>query len=390
MAVREAIAFLGILFLSVSPLHAARPVEADPHELYESARDHLKNGELGPAEQALSRLRTLVSRGSEWDPDGTFAHHLLPPLQARLKRMQAVTRELDAFSARALQGLKPPDAPDDLAPVQHLTQWAASVVQRLRRERDRIITEGLQDPEEQAALTLTASYARTERLLETDVMRSIVDSAGDEFRGLVSGDPRVDAVLVRFRQLKQDLMRIMAERNSLEQEVKKSRTIEQAQLAALAALVTEGNPGASAKNASDPLAVSDSFAQFLDQERAAVGRRSSQTTAQRDVSRAALERYRRYNDILSRSGIAADQSERIQALTRGVESLRVDDRVLSTSSIVAWALGMLSVALALIAGFAMRVAVSRGKQLSSAGSKEPSRSWGPGRTVRRDIDGHAA
>jgi hypothetical protein len=169
-------------------------------------------------------------------------------------------------------------------------------------------------------------------------------------------------------------MRIMAERNSLEQEVKKSRNHRQAQLAALAALVTEGNPGASARTPRSPRGIRF-FRPIPGSERAAVGQRSSQTTAQRTRAErpwsvtGATKRYLRPQRHCRRS------KRENPGPFPGVESLASTTRPLHFLDRGLGA-GMLSVALALMRGFAIRVAVSRGKNsCRPAGSNEPSRSF---------------
>ena len=364
MAVRKALALLGAILLCATCSHASQ-MEADPHELYEAARTHLRNGDLESAESLLARLRTMVTRGSQWDPDGVFANQLLPPLLSKLQRLQAVSRQLDAFSDRALNDLKPPEITEDASTLHRYTEWATSLIHQLRQERDRIITTGLPDPEEQAALSRTPSYARSERLLETDVLQSVADSAADGAFELRAGDPRIDPLLVRFRQLKLDLMRLVVERDRLERQVNTSRTGDDAYLRALTALVTEGSLPARRNGKIRPPDVSELFGQHLDRELNAARRLTAQTSAERDARREALERYRRYNEILTRAGLGKDQSRRIQALTQAVEGCPIQDGKLVTSPAARWSHGWITIVLALIAGFSSWLAVARGRRLSS-------------------------
>ena len=223
MIARSASLTLGVLLLAVSAARAGQ-VQADPSELYERARGELKQGDLEAASSNASAMRALIARDPRWDPDGVYAHKLLPPLLARLDRVKEVARNLDAFSARAGKGLKAPKTAADFPTVQQYTQWATSVIQRLRRQRDGIVDAGAQDAEDRACIARTASYAATERLLQTDLLQKASDAAGDEILGLLSGDPRLETVLLRFRQLKLDLVRTMGERDALR--AKLSRTEE--------------------------------------------------------------------------------------------------------------------------------------------------------------------
>jgi len=361
--VRKVPACLAVFLLALTCLRAST-LEADPHELYEAARSQLRNGDLQSAEVLLTRLRNMVSRGSQWDPDGVFANELLPPLLGRLRRMKSVSRQLDEFSDRALKDLQPPEISGDDSAVHRYTDWAASVVQRLRSERDQIISAGLSNPEEQAALTRTASYARTEQLLETDVLKSIADASAGSIADPPAEDPNGDPVQVRFRQLKQDLLRIMIERDQLQQRVKASRSDDRVYLGALVALVTEGVPQAPQRNIR-PADVSEVFGQHLDREMERMRLLSAQTSLERDARLSALDRYRRYNGILTRARLGADQSRRIQALALVVENCPVEDQMLGTSSATKWSYGLLTGALALIAGFSLWLAVARGRRLSS-------------------------
>jgi hypothetical protein len=388
--VRKALAGLGVILLCLTWSRASQ-MEADPHELFEAARTHLKNGDLESAESSLSRLRAMISHGSQWDPDGVFANQLLPPLQSRLKRMQAVSRQLDAFSEHALEDLNPPEITDDASTLHQYTDWATSLIQRLRNERDRIISTGLSDPQEQAALSRTTSYARTERLLEIDVLQKAADSTADTAPELPEGDPGIDPVLVRFRQLKLDLMRVMIERDQLERQLNTSRSGDAAYLSALAALVTEGPMPARRSRKLRPADVSELFGRHLDHEMEAVRLLAAQTSAERDARREALGRYRRYNEVLTRTGLGTDQRRRIQALTQVVEGCPVDDGAIATSPASRWSHGLLTSALAFIAAFSSWLAVARGRRLTSARNPEqPVGAVLEATLPERDVRGNAA
>src|SRR5690242_9851627 len=105
MNVRRTAVLAGVLILASVCAAPAAPVEADPHELYERAREFLADGELRAAGSALTRLRTMIEKRPDWDPEGVFAKELLPPIQARLARLQTVAHRLDDFTVQALQDL---------------------------------------------------------------------------------------------------------------------------------------------------------------------------------------------------------------------------------------------------------------------------------------------
>jgi hypothetical protein len=368
MRVRRRAAIAAALILGAGFLFAQPPVEPDPHELYEKARERLKEGDLQTAASLVTRLRAKIEQGSDWDPGRVFADELLPPLTARLKRMQAVARKLDAWSDGALAGLKPPAITDELSTVRHYTDWATATIRALRAERDEIIETDLADPQEQMAITHAPSYLRTERLLQTDVLEKMAESAGDDILGLLSGDPRLESVLVRFRQLKRDLMQNVAERDRLEQQAAKARRFDEAVLRALATTVTEENLPDPVPGQPQPASVSDRFAASLDRELEQVKRRRTQTPVERQVRLADLERLRRFNQALVGAGIGPDQGARLRALAEAVETTPVNDGLLLDATTSSWwnvfLLGVLSAS----AVFSAWLAYMKSRRQAGAGA----------------------
>jgi hypothetical protein len=365
MIVLRTVVVMGALLLGVTCVRGAPQIEADPHELYERARECLADGELRGANSAISRLRALIAKRPDWDPEGAFTNELLPPLQARLNRLQGVARKLDEFTVKTLQDLQPPDIRKDISTVRDYTEWATSVIQRLRAERDQIIGAELADPEERAYLTHTEIYERTERLLEIDVLKRMADTAGDDILGLLAGDPELESVLVRFRQLKRDLMQIVAERDQLETDVKKSREHNEAVLGVLAAVVTDDAAIKAGPGARRPVSVADLFARFLSGEMEALQRRSYATPSERDVLHANLDRYRRYNEALHAVGLGPDQKEKIEALAKAVDDLPVQGGGLRALSAAGPSSLVLIGALAMAVGALGWIAVQRGRRLAS-------------------------
>lgn len=277
-------ALLLCLLLAATCLRAGEQLEADPHELLESAQQRLSVGDLRGCAGEIGRLRALIARAPQWDPEGVFSNHLMPPVVAALARLEAAAGALDEFERRALRDLKPPDPGHDMDTVGDYTGWAASVIKSLRVERDGIIRAALSDPGERAILTRTESYARTERLLEIEVLMKMADTAGDEVVGLLSGDPDIESILVRFRQLKQELIRVAAERDDLRRQLGESE---------------EGSRAL----------------------REALDLRSSIAPSECDRLRSRLDRYRRYDEALLAAGLGPDRSESIRALAQAVEEI---------------------------------------------------------------------
>src|SRR5262245_15188609 len=103
MTVRRTALFAAALLAGATVLHGASEVEVDPHELCDRAREYLADGELRGAATSITRLRTLIAKRPDWDPEGLFTNEILPPLQAKLSRLQAVARRLDDFTVESLQ-----------------------------------------------------------------------------------------------------------------------------------------------------------------------------------------------------------------------------------------------------------------------------------------------
>jgi len=68
MIVRRTALLAVLLIAGMTRLSAASRVEADPHELYEQARERLAKGQLEEAGAALSKLHALIAEHSDWDP----------------------------------------------------------------------------------------------------------------------------------------------------------------------------------------------------------------------------------------------------------------------------------------------------------------------------------
>src|SRR5262245_40371185 len=176
------------LLLGSTTLRAGHAVEPDPNELYEQANARLAHGDLDGAAAALAKLDSLISTRPDWDPAGQYGKDLIPPVRARLSRLQGACGQLDDFAGRAMENLQPPDIKEDIATVRAYTEWTTVVVRRLREERNSIVGDALTRPDERTLLTRTACYARTERLLEIDVPAKLAEAAGDDALGLVDGD----------------------------------------------------------------------------------------------------------------------------------------------------------------------------------------------------------
>ncbi|HKQ98969.1 MAG TPA: hypothetical protein VJV75_13925 [Candidatus Polarisedimenticolia bacterium] len=369
MPARKAAVAALLALLTVSSLRAASQVEADPHELYERARARLSEGELSDSAAAIARLRELIETRPDWDPEGVFAQHLLPPLQARLNRLVNATRKLDEFCDRALEDLQPPTREKNLSTVRDYASWAAEVIARLRGERDAIVTAALRDQGEVAILARTDSYRRTERLLQVDVLERISESAGDDVLGIAGGDGDLESVLIRFRQLKRDLMQVSSERDQLEQDAAAYRKRTEAVLEALLEVITDGAPAPKSRRGRPAPGVVDRFRLFLDDELQALTQRTSLQWWEREALFDNLDRYRRYNAVLRAAGLNQDESARIDALSKVVAQIPVSDTAGPAAPAAARladrALQPIAGALALATTILGWMVVARGRRLRS-------------------------
>jgi hypothetical protein len=323
-----------LLLAGLPSLHAAPGVAADPHDLYETARTRLGAGDLREAAEALARLQSLITSHPDWDPDGAYANHLVPSLRARVHRLQVAESRLDEFADHALDAVKPPDIRNEMSTVKQYTHWATCVINHLRMERDAIVETSVPDAEEKALLIQTDSYARSERLLEQDVLAKMAEVAGDDILGLLAGNPELDSVLVRFRQLKQEVMKGVAENERLAQRLKESDARNERLLGVVADVVTDA-AAAPAHGGKTP-SVDERFARFLDAEREGLRQQRALTSTERDLLQASLERYRKSNRALVAAGVISDQSARLKAIAQAVDELPPAEAPAASSPSSGW------------------------------------------------------
>ena len=296
--------------------------EADPHELYERAVGQLEQGRIEDSVASAARLRDLVRTKPRWDPEGAFSRDLLPPLEARQKRLLGAAHALDQFHDRTLEELRPPDRGSGISTVKDYTHWATTVVQRLRSEREALVQRLALDPDDAAILARTESWARTERLLEVEVLKAMAEKAGDDVLALLSGDPELESVLVRFRQLKKDLIETMAERDALQARLEETEKRRQAAAAAVAAAILEAE-GVKPERRDEPAGVQARFARLLESETKALANRPPLTPAEKAALQGKVDRLRLANRILTAAGIIRDQRRAVEDVARAVDALPV-------------------------------------------------------------------
>src|SRR5262245_15526153 len=371
---------------------AARPrQQADPHELYDQAVQQFEQGRLEDSVASAARLRDLVTSKPRWDPEGAFRRDLLPPLEARQKRLQGAARALDQFHDRTLEELHPPDLSSEISTVKDYTHWATTVVQRLRTERDALVQRVVTDPADAAILARTESWARTEKLLEVEVLKAMAEKAGDDVLGLLSGDAQLESVLTRFRQLKKDLIETMAERDQLQSRLDEAEKRRQATAAAIATVVLEAE-GAKKEKRDEAAGVQARFARLLKSEKEALAKRGPITPAEKTVLTERLERLRLANKVLTAAGIIRDQRRAVEEAAGALAALPVKStRPAPTPGSFGWAAWILAALLGATAGFGAQI-VLRDRRLASAPDSRPAAARGddtlPGRSDKGGADDH--
>lgn len=373
-----------ILGLAVAP--AVLAANADPHELYQVASDRLLNGNLEAAEVAAARLRHLVTRHPAWDPDGVFAEELLPSMSARLRRLRLAASELEEFTDRALKEIRPPEMAEEPDAVRAYTDWATSAIERLRRERDGLIAAGLPIPEDQAVLARTESYAKSEQLLETDILRRMTDAFQKEVETLEPEGRRWQTMHDRLEQIKKGMMESVLDRDRLRRQLEILRARTMTYQGALIGLVLEGSGPVPDEGAPQAGELGSIFSGRLDGELQKVRSGPSQSREEYVARQERLERYRLYNRVLTEAGLIDDQGERIQALSAAVAEAPLEGSSGVTAPGPGRAYGPLLALLAAAAvGFVWMV--TRRRRLAEARAR--TQRTGPGRVTEfpQDKDG---
>jgi len=156
------------------------------------------------------------------------------------------------------------------------------------------------------------------------VLKRLAGHGRRRYPGLLAGDPELESVLVRFRQLKRSLMQMASERDQLEADINKSREHDEVLLGVVAALVTDdASPGGRFARR-HPTNVGDLFAHFLDGQAATLRRRIYATPEEHAALRADLERTGGSTQTLHAAGLGPDEKGRLEALSKMVEDLPVE------------------------------------------------------------------
>ncbi len=168
-------------------------------------------------------------------------------------------------------------------------------------------------------------------------------------------------------------MKIVADRDQLQSDVKTSHAHGEAVLRVLATVVTDDAPLEAGPGGRKTANVATLFPRFLDGKLTAVRGRTSLTPAEREGFRTDLERYTRYNRVLHEAGIGPDQGTRIEALAKAVNDLPVEAGVLHAFSSVGPACFLLIGVLTLATGLTTWLAIARGRQISLLHHAAPGR-----------------
>jgi len=240
-------------------------------------------------------------------------------MESRIGRLQHTAREVEQFTHRALSDTKPPRIAEDQNATRVFGDCATSTIDRLRRERDGLITAGLPSPEDQAILLRTESYARSQHLLEDGILRLVNEAVTHEVQVMLPEDRRMETVHDRLDQIKKGMMESVVERDRLRRQVESLQARSNAYEGALIGLIFDGSgplPKANTVAGADLRSV---FTALLDHEIETLSAKKSQTHEEYLARRESLDRYRRCNRVLTQAGVIEDQGQRIEALAEVVE-----------------------------------------------------------------------
>jgi hypothetical protein len=293
--------------------------EPDPHSIYHIIHQDLQRGDLESAAGNAAKLRELITRHPEWDPDRVFAKELLPPLAARLDQLRRAAAELDTFTRRALEAEIPPPIGDDLDPTRAYGDWAVATIDKLRAERDALIGSALPAADDRALLARTESYGRSQQLLDTEILRRMRQAVEKEIERRPQ-DRRLQTMHDRLDQIKKGVIASAVERDRVGAEMKGLRDKLKAYEDALLGLLLEGGAPASSPASADSGGIAPFFGELLDRE---IERTRSQAPRNRQESvdrRKNLERYRLFNRVLADAGLIDDQTERLDRLAAAIET----------------------------------------------------------------------
>jgi hypothetical protein len=371
---------IAVVVLSLVAAMGLRPgtpgAVADPHELYKTAEGYLNRGELDEARAVTAQLRATLATTPDWDPAGVYAQELLPALESRLDRIQMVSGRLEELIDNQWTQAQPPESSPDKNIVRAYMDWANSTIDGLRQERARLLEAELTDPQDQAALQQTPVSVRFQEILETGIIFKMSDVAGDVSRRLEEEDERLRILRARLDELKRGAVDLVQDRERLAEELEVSRVRIETYLDALADLVTEGVVPVQDGLDLSAETVGNVFAGLLDEQRETMRAQSSQTPFEIRARRTALARYRHYNRVLTRAGVATDQIDRIDALAGLVEQTPVrEERLAGPEASGRGPFLVLSILL-LLGGLITLMAVRRSREMAVA--------RGPHRSIRDD------
>jgi len=342
IAVRSSIPWVVFCILGTAFAASALAADPDPHEIYQLTGEQMRSGNLKAAAASATRLRDFITRHPEWDPDGVFAQDLLPSMESRLRRLQLTARELEQFTDRALSETKPPRIAEDQNAARVFGDWATSTIDRLRRERDGLILTALPSPEDQAVLLRTESYAKSQHLLEDDILRLINEAIKHEVKILLSEDQRLETVHTRLDQIKKGMVESVIERDRLQRQMEDLQAKSMAYEGALIGLIFDGSGPVPARGAAAGADLGSVFAGLLDRELQALRSQPSQTRDEYFARRKSVERYRRCNRVLTQAGVIEDQTQRIVTLAEVVESTPTKGAARALAWISGWVGGLVT------------------------------------------------
>ena len=301
--------------------------DPDPHRLLEAARLHLENGNLDSAERSATRLADLIRRNPEWDPGSVYADDLLPEILDAVVRIRGTQAKIAALTEARLAETMPPEADRQTDLMAFYADWATREIGRFYKEWDQIIGEQLHSQEERASLVRTHGYLQTVQSLEASMLLKVADAGRKELhrineeiqkiskenlRIIEENDrllveiQRTDTIRSRLESVKRSTLDLALESDSFQDQLDGCREQMDNQLMVIAELIREESdlPAEPLPEGDDP--IDQVFSGILEDRIDSVRAMPSGTESEHRVTREKLQRYRHFNQVLTKGNLATD------------------------------------------------------------------------------------
>jgi hypothetical protein len=313
----EILLSLSLLVLPAGPGNGAD--RSDPQALMEMCGRSLERADIPGARSAASRLRRLISADPGWDPDGHIAASLLPELEARIGRLSAAVEELARVAPRD-DGATSFDSPEAL--LAHLAK-EQDAARRFSGALETIV-QSIPPGLDRCALLLSEPYGRA---LSAGAARAVPRLTMGPPAGLppekLPENERVGILLERLEMLKQEVVSLSVDRESLQGQLKSADRRRREENARLMQFIGYAPAKASpSKEAAGLTELGTALAHRIRDLHQKTGSLTRQSALERAASMAELERLRMVNAISVAEG-SRDLRGRLDALGVAIERIPV-------------------------------------------------------------------